>query len=854
MRVPIEWLHEYCAPALDAAALAQRLAMTGTEVERIERHGVGALECFVVGKVLERRRHPDADRLSLCMVDVGGSTPAQIVCGAPNVKAGQTVAVARPGAVMPDGVILGTVKLRGVESQGMILAEDELAIGTDHAGILVLGDSDSNGESDSDGDSASALQPGRPLHEVLPIATDVLVLEITPNRPDCLGIYGVAREVHAATDATLEPPPWAEDLPAEDAGDRDTGPRSENREAGTPADCAELEPPDAEDRVSTREIEGIQIAVECPELCPRFTARAFEQVSIGPSPSWLKARLMAAGQRPISNVVDITNYVMLLTGQPLHAFDLDRVAGCALTVRRAHQDETVDTLDGQTRTLDPEIVLIADAAGPTSIAGVMGGARSEVDPATTRVLMESATWNGPNIHRTSSKLGLRSEASGRFEKQLQPEQALEAQAVATRLMIECCGARPLPGTIDVGGPGPEPSEIRLRDARLASLLGAPVPRERSQRILQALGFATAEATDALHVTVPSFRRADVTREADLIEEVARLDGLQRLPTTLPSRHGARGRLTVRQQLRRRAADAITAQGLHEIVGWSFASPELADRLRLGPQHDRRKAVELENPMSGEQSRLRTTLLGSLLDAARRNRSHGAGALRLFEAGAVYLPSAGERLPREPYHLAALLSGPVRPATWRDPEPRAADIFAAKGVLAGLLATLRAAWSVEPAQEPFLAPGRAAAIVVGGEPAGWLGEIHPLVAAEWELSDAVAAFELDLDIVPEPPPPRYEDVTSFPEVREDLAVIVPERVSAAEVLTAVRGAGAPLLAGAEVFDVYRDPERLGAGMLSLALRLSYRAKDRTLTDAEVAARRQEIVAALADELGGRVRVS
>jgi len=839
MRVPIEWLHEYCAPPLEAAALAQRLAMTGTEVERVEHHGVRALECFVVGRVLERRRHPDADRLSLCMVDVGGSTPSQIVCGAPNVRAGQTVAVARPGAVMPDGSTLAVVKLRGVESQGMILAEDELAIGTEHGGILVLGDDNDGGNNGGDDGDRRDLQPGSPLNEVLPIATDVLVLEITPNRPDCLGIYGVAREVHAATNAMLESPPWA-------GGERVEGPSAGDR---TPA-----EDPRAEDQPTPGEIEGVRIAVRCPELCPRFTARAFEQVSIRPSPPWLKARLMAAGQRPISNVVDITNYVMLLTGQPLHAFDLDRVAGGALTVRRANPDETLDTLDGQTRTLDPEMVLIADAAGPTSIAGVMGGARSEVDPSTTRVLMESATWNGPSIHRTSQRLGLRSEASGRFEKQLQPEQALEAQAVATGLMIECCGARPLPGTIDIGGPGPEPSELRLRDARLEGLLGAPIPRERSQRILQALGFTTAEATDGLQVTVPSFRRADVTREADLIEEVARLDGLQRLPTTLPSRHGARGRLTGRQQLRRRAADAIAAQGLHEIVGWSFAGPELADRLRLGPQHDRRKAVELENPMSNEQSRLRTTLLGSLLDAARRNRSHGAGALRLFEAGAVYLPTDEERLPREPYHLAALLSGPVRPGTWRDPEPRAADFFAAKGVLSGLLATLRAAWSVEPTEEPFLAPGRAAAILVEGEAAGWLGEIHPLVAADWELGETTAAFELDLDRVQEPPAPRYEDVTSYPEMREDLAVIVPEQVSAAEVLGVVRRAGAPLLAGAEVFDVYRDPERLGAGMRSLALRLSYRAGDRTLIDEEVAARRQEIVAALADELGGRVRAS
>jgi phenylalanyl-tRNA synthetase beta chain len=799
MRVPVEWLNEYCAPSEDVAALAERLALTGTEVERVEHHGVDALEHFVIGKVLERRRHPDADRLSVCMVDVGGSTPSEIVCGADNVAAGQTVAVARPGAVMPDGTRLNKVKLRGIESNGMILAEDELAIGTDPAGIIVI---------EQDG-----LAPGAPLAEVLPIATDVLVLEITPNRPDCLGIYGVARETHAATGAPLQPPPWSED------------PGSEG------------------------ELGGIDIDVQSPELCPRFTARAFEGVKLGPSPLWLKARLMAAGQRPISNVVDITNYVMLLTGQPLHAFDLDRIAGGTLTVRTAQDRETVETLDGQIRELDSKMVLIADGEGPTSIAGVMGGARSEVGADTTRVLMEAANWNGPNIHRTSLKLGLRSEASARFEKGLQPEQAMEAQALATTLMIELCGARVLPGTVDIGGPGPEPPTIRLRDARVEEVLGTPIPRARCREILEALEFTVSERTDGLDVKVPAFRRADITREADLIEEVARLDGVDKLPSTLPSRHGAAGRLTVTQRQRRAAADALTAQGLYEIVGWSFVGAELAQRLRLGDQ----KAVELENPMSADQSQLRTTLLGSLLEAARRNRSHGASALRLFEAGAVYLPGDQGELPREPHHVAALLTGRVHPPTWRDSNPRPADFFAAKGVLAGLLDRLRVGWEVQPGQEPFLHPGRAAQILVDGRSAGWLGEIHPLVAQEWDLNGPVAAFELDLDALPGPRTPLYRDLTSFPEVREDLAVVVPDQLSAAQVLATVRRAGEPLLAGVEVFDVYRDAERLGEGNVSLALALSYRAPDRTLTDEEVASWRETIVAAL-EQLGGRVRVA
>jgi len=814
MRAPVEWLREYCAPSLDTAALADRLAMTGTEVERVERHGVAALEHFVVGRVIEAEQHPGADRLRVCRVDIGGGSSTQIVCGAPNVAAGQSVAVAKPGAVMPDGRMLAAATLRGVESNGMILAEDELAIGAEHDGILVL---DENGA-----------EPGTPLTEVLAISTDVLVLEITPNRPDCLGIYGLAREVHAATGAELKPPPWAVD-PGRGAG-----------AAAGPSEQSEL---------------PIRITVECPELCPRFTARVFEQVRIGPSPPWLKARLTAAGQRPISNVVDITNYVMLLTGQPLHAFDLDRIAGRELIVRRARDQETVQTLDGQTRTLDSDTVLIADRDGPTSIAGVMGGARSEVEPGTTRVLMEVANWNGPNIHRTSLKLGLRSEASTRFEKQLQPEQAIEAQAVAARLMIELCGARLIPGTVDIGGPGSAPRTIRLRDARVGAVLGAPIARERSRQILQALECATADADDGLDVEPPAFRRDDITREADLIEEVARLDGLQKLPATLPSRHGASGRLTAGQRLRRTAADALTAQGLYEIVGWSFASRASEQRLRL----TRSRVVELQNPMSADQAQLRTTLLGSLLDVAQRNRVRGAATLRLFEAGAVYLPSAdtGHSLPREPYHVGVLLAGPSRPATWRDPDPRPADLFAAKGVLAGLLDALRAPWTVQATRaHAFLHPGRSANVIVADEPIGWLGEIHPVIAADWDLGDAVAGFELDLDAVAPHAvtTPLYEDLTSFPAVREDLAVIVSDRVTSAEVVALALRAGAPLLRRAEVFDVYRDPERIGAGNVSLAIALTYRAPERTLTDEEVATKRQAIIAALQSELGGRVRGS
>lgn len=803
MKVPLSWLQQHCDPGLDAAVLAERLALTGTEVERVTHHGVASADGFVVGKVLSAEQHPDADRLRVCIVDVGEDEPSQIVCGAPNVAAGQTVAVARPGAVMPDGMKLRKAKLRGQESYGMILSETELEIGADKSGIMELPDE---------------LVAGTPLADALPISTDVLELEITPNRPDCLGVYGVAREVHAATGAPLGPAPWADDPGA--------------------------------DSLTTAPA-GIDVVVET-ERCARFTARVFESVSVGPSPQWLKARLMAAGQRPISNVVDITNYVMLLAGQPLHAFDLDRVAGGKLVVRDGRAGDELETLDGEVRKLDADMVVICDDDGPTSLAGVMGGARSEVHDGTTRVLMESATWDGPNIQRTSTRLALRSEASGRFEKGLAPEQAMDALALATQLMIEVCGATLVPGTLDVGGAGPEPAVIRLRDARVSGLLGAPVERVRSAEILTALGFGVADADDGLDVTVPPFRRNDVTREADLIEEVARIDGVDKLPATLPARHTAVGRLTPAQRLRRAASDTLAAAGLHEIVGWSWSAPELAERLRLPAEDPRRRALAVENPMSAEHGLMRTTLLGSLLDVAQRNVAHGSADVAIFEAGAVYLPSGAE-LPHEPFHVAALLTGAARPASWREHEPPTADFFAAKGVLARLLDSLRVEWRVEPATEPFLHPGRSAAVVLeDGTKIGWLGEIHPGIAATWDL-ERVAAFELNLDgaIAAVPGPVRYTDYTSFPEVRQDLAVVLPESVASGDVVRIAREAGGPLLAAAEVFDVYRG-EQVGEGNVSLALRLVFRSPERTLTDDEVAERRAAIEGALADQVGGRIR--
>jgi phenylalanyl-tRNA synthetase beta chain len=795
VRVPVSWLREYCDPPLSTDELADRLNLTGTEVGRVERAGVPDATEFVVGKVLSAEPHPDADRLTVCEVDDGSGGPRTIVCGAPNVAAGQTVAVARPGATMPGGDVLGEATLRGVVSSGMILAEDEVGIGEDHAGIMVL---------------ENELPAGAPLTEHLQIADEVLDLEIAPNRPDCLGVYGVAREVHAITEAPLAEDPAAADV---------------DGEPGDP---------------------GVSVEIADPDVCLRFTARVFEDVTIGPSPLWLKARLTAAGQRPISNVVDITNYVMLLTSQPLHAFDLDRVRGGRIVVRKARDGETMTTLDGVERTFTSDTALVCDAEGPSGIAGIMGGEVSEVSGSTTRVLMEAATWVGPNILRSSTRLGLRTEASTRFEKQLHPELAVAAQRLAARLMVDLCGARMVGETIDAYPSPVEPPVVGLRPERVTKLLGTEVPADAIRAILERLGFGVPE--DSLEVAVPSWRFSDVQREVDLVEEVGRVHGLDRIPATLPARRRAIGRLTPAQRLRRRLEDALRDRGLTEAVSYSFTSPAALARLRLSDE-----PVRLANPLSEEQSVMRPLILPGLLDAARHNAARGHPGARLFESAHVFPPQrsiAGVTPVPEHHHLAVLLSGPPD-GGWRTPAPPV-DFYAGKALLEAVLDAAAVAVRFEPGERPFIHPGRSASVVsTDGREVGWLGEVHPALLAEWDL-DAGVAFELDADLLAEAVPATalYRDVTSFPAVLQDIAVVVGEDVPAAEVEGAVRAAGGELLGEARIFDVYRG-EQVGRHEKSLALRLAFQAPDRTLTDDDVAEIRSAIEAQLA-AIGGRLR--
>ena len=784
MRVPVSWLREYVSFDMPPRQLGELLSMTGTKLEAVHRIGVpSGAELFRVGRVISREQHPDADRLSLCTVDVGDGEPRQIVCGATNFDAGATVGVALPGATLPDGTVLRVAKLRGVESHGMMLSESELELSGDHDGLMLLED---------------GLEPGTPLAQVLPIDDEVLEFEITSNRPDCLSVYGIAREASASLDVDLAPWPGRE--------------------------------PDASGDDSVES--WVKARIDAPDLCPRWAARVFTDVKVGPSPPWLKARVAAAGMRPISNVVDITNYVMLCVGEPTHAFDLDKVTGREIIVRRAGDGEGVITLDGQGRTLDFDVLVIADAEKPSAVAGLMGSQWSEVSEATTTVLMECANFDGPNVQSSSTRLELRTEGSTRWEKGLDPHLVPRALVLASQLMVELTGARLVPGTVDLHGQLPEPAVVPLRRERLELLIGVPYEQAQIDRALTRLGYESADGG----WRVPTWRANDTFREVDLIEEVARIEGVWKVPTVMPPHADAIGKRDPDVRLRNRVIEVLLGAGLSEAVTVAFTDETLADRLRLPPGHPRRDAVRVANPMGADQALLRTVLFPGLLASARRNLDAGRDRVALFEVARVVLPAPGEELPHQPVRVSGVIAG------------RDAGYHEMKGVAEALERALRVQLEVAASPEPFLHPGRSARLGAGGT----LGELHPLVAREFGVEEQVSLFEIDLAELETPDPtPLYRDVVTFPPVRQDIAVVVASEVTAAEVLAVIRAAGGELLAEAEVFDTYRG-EQVGEGRQSVAVHLQFQAADRTLTDAEADAVRETIVAALRERLGGELR--
>jgi phenylalanyl-tRNA synthetase beta chain len=759
VRVPVSWLRDYVPVEMPLEELATRLSISTAEVEGIERRGVpeqdGNLGLFRVGRVLEAEKHPNADRLQLCSVDLGEGEPRQIVCGAWNFGAGATVAVALPGAVLPGGLQLERREVRGELSDGMILAEDEVELGTDHSGIMVL----------------PPVEPGTPLADVLPLVEDVLLVESTGNRPDLLSIYGIAREVAALYDLELAL------MPGTDPG---TGPN-----------------------------EAVDVTVEDFAGCPRYIGRLFRDVTIEPSPVWLKARLLNAGMRPISNVVDVTNYVMLAFGNPLHAFDLARLHGGRIVVRRALPGETIRTLDGVERRLEPDDLMIADADRSVALAGIMGGEQTEIGDETTEVLLEAANFEPTGIFRTSERLRLRTEGSNRWEKGVDPYLAEPAAKLATELIVETAGAR-WTGHVDIQEGLPERPVIRFRPERADELIGLATPAADQVAWLERLGF---EARDG-EVVAPTWRAREVTREVDVVEEVAR-ERLEDVPFTLPSRRAMFGALTPMQRLRRRLEDVLVGLGLTETYTPS---------LRNEDAHDR--AWRLPEPISAEFAVLRTRLLPSLVEAARRNVELGAEQVALFEVARVYLPDGG--LPDEHTHVAAVVDG-----GWAR----------AKGIVDSLYAALKAEPEFRRAEDDLLHPGKSAATA-----SGIVGELHPAV-----LDGVWGAFELDLAalLAETPAEVRYTDVVSFPAVRQDLAFSVPDELSAAELVAAAREAAGPELREMRPFDVYRG-EQVGEGRKSIAFTVSFQSSERTLTDEEAASLRGRIVEALRERFGAELR--
>lgn len=841
MKVSLKWLSDYVEIPGDLKEFCDRLDLTGTGVEGVETTG-NQLDGVVVGYIETCEPHPDSDHMHVVMVNVGQDEPVQVVCGAPNVAAHRKVALAQVGAVLPGDFKIKRSKLRGVMSCGMCCSRRELGLGTDHDGIWILPDD---------------APVGCTLTDYLNLADTVLDLEITPNRPDSLSIAGFAREVGA-----MYQQDWNNPLLAM---------------ASKMQLSSELDPLASD----------VTINIEDPQRCPRYTTRIIRGVKIGPSPDWLVERLASIGQRSINNIVDVTNYILFLLGQPLHAFDLNKLKshdGIAHIIVRAAQDgEELVTLDGEKRILNPDMTVIATPERAVALAGVMGGLETEVTDETTDILLEAATFEAGRTSRTSRNLGLISESSLRYERGVDDHGIELRSAAAAALMVEVAGGvvseivgsdgQPavsdsgidqsgtagvaLQGILDVWPQISQPRTLSFHTERFNKLMGAEIPHEFIVDILERLGCAVKATTteSELSVTAPTFR-PDLEREIDLYEEVLRLWGMDRIPSSLPS---GSGRVGVRS-LEERRIDTINyslrASGLNETMTYSFASPEDLQWLGL-PQEGLGEPVELINPMSTEQSQLRRSIIPGLLRSLAYNQAHGVANIQLYEIGKTFHAGGSRQLPKEKQQLAGVLLGSMNEAGW-NVTSQPFDFFDGKGVLEALareLALPNLRMKALTAEEaPHLQPGRAAQVLADGAVLGWLGEIHPRAVARFEISGSVVAFELDVaalikqssDVRP------YQDVSQFPAVSVDIALVLDESVSNEEVLRSLHSAGGRLLEDIRLFDVYRDDERLGQGKKSLAYTLRYRAADRTLTSAEVEKAYAKLVKKVCAATGAQVR--
>ena len=815
MKVSLKWLSNYTQVPDDLKAFCDKLDLTGTGVEGVETLG-DSFEGVVVGHVLTCEPHPDSDHMHVVTVDVGAGDPVQIVCGAPNIAAGIKVPVATVGAVLPGDFKIKKSKLRGVVSCGMCCSQRELGLGSDHSGIWVLPED---------------APVGQPMADYLGAGDTVLDLEITPNRPDCLSMVGMAREVGAMYQQPVDYP--------------------------LTADVAKLPAVTAGPNVA----EAVTVDVEDDVRCPRYTARVIDSVKVGPSPDWLAERVAAAGGRPINNVVDVTNYILYLYGQPLHAFDFAKVAspdGCAhIIVRAAGDGEELTTLDGERRKLTDDMTVIATPERAVALAGVMGGENSEVTDETTCVLLESASFERGRTSRTSRNLGLISEASMRYERGVDDNLCELISQAAAALLAEVSGGTVRPGVVDVYGLPTEPVELAFRIPRFKAMMGADIPADFVEDILVRLGCAVEATDDAdvLRVLPPTFR-PDLEREIDLYEEVLRLWGMDRIPPTLP---GGRERVGSRTDEQRTVAllnDTLRASGMNETMTYSFAEPGDIERLRL-PGEGLGIAVELLNPLNADQSVMRQSIVPGLMSSVDYNKGRGVKNIQLYQIGTVFAAAERRKRAKERKKLAGVLAGAMADAAWNAPAV-AFDFFDAKGVLENIareLALPKVRFRALSADEaPQLQPGRAAEMMAGGTVLGWVGEIHPLVADAFGAEPPVVAFELDVAaLVKNAQPARpYVDVPTFPAVTVDQAFVVSEDTPHEKMVQVMTSAGGKLLESVALFDVYRDEERVGANKKSMAYSLVWRAPDRTLTSEEVEKALGKLVTKVQGATGAEVR--
>ena len=812
MKCTTSWLEQFVSlQGHTPQQIADRLTMLGLEVDGVEELHAG-LDALITAKVLEVSKHPDADKLSVCRVDTGSET-IQVVCGAPNVRAGMVSALALPGVVMPNGDKLKKTKMRGVESQGMLCSARELGLSTDHSGIMDL---DAN------------LALGLPLRQALGLADAVIEVDLTPNRADCASIMGIAREIAGFTGGSLKP----------------------LVDAVTPL---------------TGKDAGFTVTIEEPELCPRYAARKLTGFKIGPSPDWMQQRLLAVGMRPINNIVDITNYVMLESGQPLHAFDFGCLAGQTIVVRRPRPGETeLVTLDGNTRKLDADTLLICDAQKPVALAGVMGGLDSEITDKTTTLLLESACFNPVSIRRTARRLGIPSEASYRFERGVDPNLADKALERAAQLMAELAGAVPAPDGIDQYPGKKEPLVLSLRMARLNTLLGREVAEDEAARLLSGIGFGVRRAEPGrLEVTVPSFR-VDVEREVDLVEEVARLIGYDSIPATRPLIRMDSPEEEPMRALRRAIGRNLTAQGFFEAINYSFVNPAHHDQAGLAPEDPRRRCVRLLNPLSEEQSTLRTLLLPGLLENIARNLNFQQADIRLFETGKVFWPKAEGEQPEERMRLCAVMSGGRYPHA----EPlhfagQKADFADIKGALAHLLwhlgrpleehgGDLRLAED-ETSRTPYADPTAHLALFHGDAVIGHVAEVAPNVRRAFDIKQTAHFLEIDLDALLAMPQKgkKFFALPRYPSTSRDVNFVVDKGVAAGELLAAAKGLRQKYVETIQLVDIYEgDP--LSKDEKSVSLSITYRSPGGTLDDATVDKAHSKIVQALMGRFNARHR--